>query len=180
MENHCLDHRVHASAIREAKESDLPIMQDIERSLGDAFRAIGMVRVAEDEPLPIDVLREYQADGRAWVYVDADDRPVAYLIAAVVDGDAHIDQVSVRPDHARRRIGLALMEHMMDWGRAQGCPAATLTTFVEVAWNGPYYERCGFRYLGDEELTPGLRRIRAAEAAHGLDEWPRACMRREL
>jgi len=41
------------------------------------------------------------------------------------------------------------------------------------------------RVAGDEalpadELTPGLREIRAEEAAHGLDEWPRLAMRRDL
>jgi hypothetical protein len=56
----------------------------------------------------------------------------------------------------------------------------TLTTFAEVPWNAPYYLRCGFRRLGVRELTPGLRAIREREAAHGLDRWPRVCMRRDL
>lgn len=66
------------------------------------------------------------------------------------------------------------------WARGRGATALTLTTFVDVAWNGPYYQRCGFRYLADHEITPGLRAIRAAEAEHGLDRWPRAAMRRDL
>lgn len=59
-------------------------------------------------------------------------------------------------------------------------PALTLTAYTEVPWNGPYYERLGFRYLAAEEETPGLRAIRRHERAHGLDAWPRACMRRDL
>jgi hypothetical protein len=43
-----------------------------------------------------------------------------------------------------------------------------------------YYERLGFRVLADAELTAGLRRKRAEEAAHGLDRWPRMCMLRDL
>jgi GNAT superfamily N-acetyltransferase len=84
----------------------------------------------------------------------------------------------VHPDHARRRLGRALLDRLIEWAERQRLPAVTLTTYTEVPWNGPYYERCGFRYLTDAELTPGLRAIRAAEAAHGLDRWPRACMRR--
>ncbi|NEE42221.1 GNAT family N-acetyltransferase, partial [Streptomyces sp. SID7982] len=38
----------------------------------------------------------------------------------------------------------------------------------------------GFRVLAEGELTDGLRAIRAEEAQHGLDRWPRVCMRREL
>jgi GNAT superfamily N-acetyltransferase len=105
---------------------------------------------------------------------------VAYLIGELIDGSAHVEQVSVHPAAAGRGIGRALIDELAEWGHAQGAEAITLTTFVEVAWNGPYYERCGFRYLADDELTPGLVAIRSAEAAHGLDRWPRAAMRREL
>ena len=54
------------------------------------------------------------------------------------------------------------------------------TTFAKVPWHAPYYLRCGFRLLSNSELTPGLRAIREREAAHGLDRWPRVCMRRDL
>jgi GNAT superfamily N-acetyltransferase len=126
------------------------------------------------------VLRGFQQDGRAWVYVDGADRPVAYLIASVVDDCAHVEQVSVHPDHARKRIGRALIDHLAGWARSRGASALTLTTFTEVAWNGPYYERLGFRRLSDAELSTGLRELRRAEAARGLDRWPRACLRRPL
>ena len=166
--------------IRPAAERDLPALQDIERSAGRWFADIGMAFVAEDEPPTIETLTEFVHAGRAWVCADGDDHPVAYLLAEVVDGNAHLEQVSVHADQARRGLGRALLDHMIDWARARRLPAITLTTYTEVPWNGPYYERCGFRYLTDAELTPGLRKIRAAEAAHGLDRWPRACMRREL
>lgn len=165
--------------IREAREADLLRLQEIERAAGRVFADIGMQAIADDEPLPLEMLRGYQQDGRAWVYVDGE-VPAAYLIADVVDGNAHVEQVSVDPAYARRGIGRALLEHAAEWARGRGAVALTLTTFTEVEWNGPYYERCGFRVLADDELTPGLIAIRQAEAAHGLDRWPRACMRREL
>lgn len=165
--------------IRPARQDDPAALQDIERAAGKGFADLGMAFVAEDEPATVETLLSYVREGRAWVATE-DDRPVAYLIAEVVDGNAHLEQVSVHPSHARRGIGRALMDHMIEWARGRGLPAVTLTTYTEVPWNGPYYERCGFRYLTDAELTPGLLAIRAAEAAHGLDRWPRACMRRDL
>lgn len=165
--------------IRLAGEADLPVLREVERDAGRSFAALGMDLVAEDEPPPVAVLREFLAAGRAWVEV-VGDVPVAYLIADVVDGCAHVEQVTVHPDHAGQRIGFGLIENLAAWARERGLPALTLTTFTGVPWNGPYYLRCGFRYLADDELTPGLREIRAAEAAAGLDSWPRACMRREL
>ncbi|BBC32384.1 hypothetical protein SGFS_036780 [Streptomyces graminofaciens] len=166
--------------IRLARAAELPILQDIERAAGEVFADIGMLAVAEDAPPSLEVLGGFERDGRAWVWADDGDLPVAYLIAELVDGNGHVEQVSVHPDHAGKRIGKALIEHAEDWARAQGAPALTLTTFTEVVWNGPYYEKLGFRLLPESEWTPGLREIRAAEAAHGLDRWPRACMRKPL
>uniref|UniRef100_UPI002453D529 GNAT family N-acetyltransferase n=1 Tax=Nocardia abscessus TaxID=120957 RepID=UPI002453D529 len=84
------------------------------------------------------------------------------------------------PDLGGPRIGKRLIDRAARWAVTAGLPAMTLTTFTDVAWNGPYYQRLGFRYLSAEEETQGLVELRAAERAHGLDRWPRACMRAEL
>jgi GNAT superfamily N-acetyltransferase len=169
-----------AVRIRAAREAELPLLRDIERAAGAAFRDIGMGAVADDEPPPLEVLDGYRRAGRCWVAAGPDGTPAAYLVADIVDGNLHIEQVSVHPRHARRGIGRALLEHAAAYASAGGLPAMTLTTFTEVPWNAPYYLRCGFRTLEEDEMTPGLRAIRVLEAAHGLDRWPRTCMRRDL
>lgn len=166
--------------VRAARESDLAVMQDIERAAGTWFREIGMPEIAEDEPLPLAELARYRRDNRAWVAADDRDIPVAYLIADVVDGCLHVEQVSVHPRAARRKIGRTLLEHAAAHAVACGLPALTLTTFAEVPWNAPYYARLGFRVLGDGELSPGMRAIRDREVAHGLHRWPRVFMRRDV
>ncbi|MEV4145129.1 GNAT family N-acetyltransferase [Amycolatopsis sp. NPDC049691] len=166
--------------IRLARPDDLPALIDVEREAGGLFRAVDMAAIADDDPGSVAELAVYQADGRAWVAVDDDDRPVAYLVAEVVDGHAHVEQVSVRPSHARRGLGRALIETLAEWAVARGLPALTLTTFAAVPWNAPYYERLRFRVLADAEIGAGLRAIRRAEAARGLDAWPRVAMIRPL
>jgi GNAT superfamily N-acetyltransferase len=166
--------------IRAARRADLPILQAIERAAGRRFRDIGMPQIAEDQPLGLDELARYQQAARAWVAVDPADAPVGYLIADLVDGNLHVEQVSVHPRSARRGVGRRLLEHLADHATATGVRALTLTTFAHVPWNAPYYARCGFRTLSDSELTAGLRAIRQREAAHGLDRWPRVCMRLDL
>ncbi|MFG2648503.1 GNAT family N-acetyltransferase [Streptomyces sp. NPDC048436] len=173
--------------IRPATLAELPALQDIERAAGHPFRALGMAEIADDEPPTLDLLEGFRRTGRAWVAVEAgagqaaesDGAPVAYLISEPVDGAEHIEQVSVHPRAAHRRIGQALIEDLARRARAEGRIALTLTTFADVPWNAPYYARIGFRALGAAELGPGLRRIRAHEAAIGLDRWPRVAMRRE-
>lgn len=165
--------------IRFARVDDLQTLPEIERHAGEAFRSLGMDSVADDEPLPTRHLGDYQQAGRAWVAEDAG-QVVGYLLLDLVAEAAHIEQVSVEPSHARRRIGSQLIEAAADWARHHGLRAMTLTSFALVPWNAPHYTRLGFVVLPDADQSPELREIRRVEAARGLDAWPRVAMRRQL
>jgi GNAT superfamily N-acetyltransferase len=162
--------------IRAARVEDGPVLQEIERRAGERFRDAGLDAVADDGPAPLGVLAAYAAAGRAWVAVDAGSHPVGYVLVDEVDGNAHVEQVSVVPDHQGRGVGRALVDHVRAWAVATGMPAVTLTTFTDVAWNAPLYRHLGFRVLADHEIGPGLRRRFEAEAASGLDPALRVCM----
>jgi GNAT superfamily N-acetyltransferase len=166
--------------IRAARAGDLATLVEIERAAGEAFRPLGMDAVADDDPGSVEELIPSAVGGRAFVAVDGDDHAVGYILVDAVDGTAHIEQVSVHPRCAGRGIGRALIERAATWAGAHDLHALTLTTYVEVPWNGPYYERLGFRYLAGDEETPALRAIRERERASGLDAWPRACMSRRV
>lgn len=88
--------------IREAGPDDAPVLQAVELASARAFAGLDMHEVADDEPMTAEELLDFQRDGRAWVAVDDADRPFAFLVFGVVDGCAHIAQVSVHPDRARR------------------------------------------------------------------------------
>jgi GNAT superfamily N-acetyltransferase len=152
----------------------------MDREAGQIFRDIEMPLVAEFEPRTLTELTAAQRDGLLWVAADEDDVPASFVMTVLLDGCLHVEQLSTAPASARQGLGRALLDHAADRARADGLPALTLTTFADVAWNRPYYERCGFRVLRDDEITPGLRAVRAHETAFGLDRWPRVCMRRDL
>lgn len=139
-----------------------------------------MTAVADDEPPSITDLAAFQENGRAWVVTDDADRPVAYLLIDVVDGNAHVEQVSVHPDHARQGLGKTLLDTAAAWAARRGLAALTLTTYSDVAWNAPYYERLGFHVMTEAQISDGLRRICAHEEARGLARWPRVTMRRPV
>lgn len=155
-------------------------MRGIERAAGAAFGDLGMTAIANDEPPSIAELTLFQERARAWVATDTADHPVAYLLVSLVDGNAHVDQVSVHPAHARRGLGRTLLDTVACWARARGVPAIALTTFVDVPWNAPYYERLGFRILREDEIGEGLRQVQEHERSMGLAAWPRATMRRSV
>jgi GNAT superfamily N-acetyltransferase len=167
--------------IRPAVTSDFARLQAIEVAAGAMFRPLGMDLVGDDDPFTLDELGTYADAGHAWVAVPTGaDQPVGYLLLDVVDGAAHVEQVTVHPDGARRGIGRGLVEHVAAWAADAGFTAMTLTTFLQVPWNGTYYERLGFRHLAPDDEGPELRRVRDHERAHGLDAWPRGSMRRDL
>jgi hypothetical protein len=72
-----------------------------------------------------------------------------------------------------------LVGSVCDWSRSHGFDAVTLTTFRDVPWNGPFYEKLGFRPLTD--LSRGLAAVRQHERAIGDDDFgPRIAMRMDL
>jgi len=166
--------------LREARPWDLPGLRELERAAGAPFRGLGMAAVADDEPPSVTELSAFQTDGRAWVCTDTDDVPVAYLLVDVVDDEAHIEQVSVHPNHARQRLGQRLIDHVETWARARGLASLILTTYRDVPWNGPYYARLGFHEIEEPAIGPGLGELRRKEADRGLDRWPRVAMRRGI
>lgn len=166
--------------IRAARADDGPRLRDIERLAGARFRDIGMPGVADDEPASTETLAGYAQHGRSWVAVAAADVPVGYVLVDVVDGCAHVEQVSVHPDHQGGGVGRALVERVGAWAAERGLAAVTLTTFRHVSWNAPLYRHLGFGDLAEDEIGPELRAVRDHETALGLDPAQRVCMRLDL
>jgi GNAT superfamily N-acetyltransferase len=165
-----------AVVVRPPAISELPALRTIERLAGERFRDVGLPDVADDEPPSLGVLTRYTEHGRCWVAVDDAGSPIGYVLVDAVDGNAHVEQVSVHPDHQGSGVGRTLMERVFGWATEAGMPGVTLTTFSDVPWNAPLYRHLGFRVLRDDELGPGLRAIRDQETGHGLDPARRVCM----
>jgi GNAT superfamily N-acetyltransferase len=166
--------------IRPAVRDDLRILRDIEWAAGQRYRDYGLDHVADNEPPPVEVLATYADDGRAWVAVDPSGQAIGYILVEIIDGGGHIEQVSVAPVHQGQGIGRALIEQVAGWAGSMRLSALTLTTFGHIPWNRPLYEHLGFRVLSQNEISPGVQRVRDAEADHGLDPNLRVVMRLDL
>ena len=169
-----------APPIRPPRRDELEALVAIEREAGALFTTVGMPEIAYDDPGTVPELEPFRAGGHAWVAVDGANRPVAYLISVVVDGCAHVEQVSVAPAHARRGLGAALIDHLAAVAATEGRPAVTLTTFRDVPWNAPYYERLGFRVIAPADQGPELAALVAEEAERIPGDAPRVAMGRAV
>ena len=166
--------------VRAPLPDELPLLQAIGVAAGRRFAEVGMDDVAADPPLALADLERWRKAGRAWVTTDRDGHPVGFVVVDLVDEAAHVEEISVLPDLGGRGHGMALLRHVEKWARAKGFPAVTLTTFAEVPWNRPWYERRGYRVLAEDEWTPGLVARRDEESAHGLDPGQRVVMAKAL
>jgi GNAT superfamily N-acetyltransferase len=166
--------------VRATRYGDIPELHAIEWAAGQRFREFGLAHVADDEPDSVEQMTAYVDRGRSWVATDRDDRPVGYVLVDDLDGSAHIEQVSVLPDHQGRGHGRALCDRVVVWARETGRPAVTLTTYDHISWNRPLYEHLGFRVLGSAEMGAELQGRRAEEAEHGLDPEQRVAMRLDV
>ena len=170
------------SPVRLAVEGDIDAIRAVGAASGELFRTVDdprVARCADDPPIEADDLHAYIAVGRAFV-VEDDGAVAGFAVVDLVDECAHLEEIAVHPDSGGRGLGSSLLDAVARWAREQGREAVTLTTFREVPWNAPFYERRGYRVLGEGEITPGLEHRVADEAAHGLDPDIRAVMRLDL
>jgi GNAT superfamily N-acetyltransferase len=164
--------------IRAARTDELERLREIELDAGGAFAEIGMREIATDEPLQASELLEFIAAGRAWVAAAANDAPVGYLLTAIVDGDSHIEQVSVVRASRGQRIGASLINHVSANAAREHRRWVTLTTFRDVLWNAPYYRRLGFAPIRPRDQGRELSDLIQGAAARIPGSYPRIAMRR--
>lgn len=166
--------------IRLARQDELPKLQVIEKAAAQRFRDTDQSWIVADDGMDLEQLEHWLRHGKVWVAVDSADEPVGFAIAHPIDGTAYLHELDVHPQHSRRGLGARLIDEVAMWARNCGYSAVTLATFAEIPWNAPYYRRLGFRALREQELGPGLRQVRADEAASGLDLDTRICMIRPV
>jgi GNAT superfamily N-acetyltransferase len=145
-------------AVRVASAADLQEVPGVEAAADELFRARGVL------DLPPAASAAERA--RAWRVLVAG-RPVqGFAVLERVDGDVHVEQLSVHPSAMRRGVGAALLSASVDQTRGAGARRVTLLTYADVPWNAPWYARHGWRVTDD--LGPELRSLADHEVELGL------------
>lgn len=130
------------SHVRPASESDLDRLAAIEAAADGLFEPLfgttgwgappsGRTRI--DEP------------GFVLVVAEEDEgAPVGFVHVIEHDDSAHIEQLSVLPEHTRRGHGRALLDAAIDEAAEHGARVVTLRTYADVPWNAAFYASAGF------------------------------------
>ena len=172
-----MSERVH---IRTASPTEIPIMQALEL---DAARLYGTLADYEFcTQLPPRSQAEHlrvQENGAAWL-AGLDGEVVGFLLALPVDGRAHVLEAATEYRAQGKGIGRRLFAAFHAWAADIGYSEATLTTYRDVPWNAPFYERIGYQIITVDTRRPELMAIRAEEAATGFERAPRVAMEKPL
>jgi GNAT superfamily N-acetyltransferase len=161
-----------AVVVRAALPADLASLRDVEEAADRLFAGLmdisawgsapcGEERAAE----PGFLLVAADTGGRADTGGVAD-AVLGFAHVLDLDGHAHLEQLAVRPERTRQRIGAALLEEACRYAGEQGFDEVTLRTFADVPWNAPFYARHGFAVLEPEPAW--MAPLRATEERIGL------------
>ena len=131
-------------SIRRARPDELAALPAIEQAAAEQFRATAFAGMAD---AALSSVALDPAHDHVWVAVSETECPVGFAIAHLHDDEAHLHELDVHPDHARRGLGTGLIRAVADWARDQGATAVTLSTFRDIPWNAPFYARLGFAPL---------------------------------
>jgi GNAT superfamily N-acetyltransferase len=166
-----------AIIIRPAVNTDAPFLPAIERSAGEAFRAIDdLAWIADADDLPVERYAALIAGGATWVALDDAGAIAGFVCGEVFGDELHIWEMAVRHDRQRAGLGKRLLDTATSWAATQGLHRVTLTTFRTIGWNEPFYRRAGFRTLADEQLSTRLAETLRAEVANGMPGERRCAM----
>ncbi|WP_415768888.1 GNAT family N-acetyltransferase [Pseudomonas sp. LB3P38] len=106
--------------------------------------------------------------------------PKGFVSAVEVDNELHIQELSVRQHFQGRGAGRKLLLTAVAHARDRALYGLTLTTFRDLPWNEPFYQRMGFETLSPAQLDLRLATVLSDEVAHGLPGESRCAMRLSL
>ena len=148
--------------LRLACPADLSSVQGIEDAADQVFAAVMDISTWGGS-----ATGQERVDEPGFLFVAAEtDEVVGFAHVLDLDGRAHLEQIAVRPDRARRGIGSALLDRVCRYAAEQGFAQVTLRTFADVVWNAPFYARHGFVVLQPE--PEWMAPLRESEERVGL------------
>jgi GNAT superfamily N-acetyltransferase len=168
-------HSTLAAEIGLAESGEVAGLPEIERRACDMFLAIPATAGLPSYLTPLTSFEVAQRAGLLWV-ARANASPVGFALVEPLGDGLHLEELDVLPEHGRKGIGRALLREVCRYAGGRRS-TLTLCTFRDVPWNAPFYERCGFRTLREDELWPALSARFQEETARGLGAHLRVAMK---
>jgi GNAT superfamily N-acetyltransferase len=167
--------------VRRAALADAVALPAIERSAAQLFRLDPSLAWLADAEVPA-AARHLLAIEQAyvWVAANSDGQLTGFVRAVAIDQHLHIEELSVSQAFQGQGMGRALVAAVIEQARAMQLNSVTLTTFRDLPWNAPFYQRLGFVALANVQADRHLRDALQAEVRYGFPAERRCAMRLPL
>ncbi|CAI0997815.1 GNAT family N-acetyltransferase [Serratia grimesii] len=163
--------------IRLAQQPDITQMIAVERSAAQLFlQHPAWCFIAEEPGMSPQQHADFIQRQHTWLMESAAGEVVGFIAVIPQPQDWHIAELSVAANWQRQGIGRRLLAEVAAQAALQGAQRLTLTTFIDVPWNAPYYQRLGFKPIAVEQLSATLRHQLAEDSAHGFAADSRCAM----
>jgi GNAT superfamily N-acetyltransferase len=163
--------------IRPACLADAQHLPALERDAAQAFASIPeLAWLAGGDVLPLAEHTASLAAQACWVAASAAGPLVGFVTAHPYGQDLHIQEMSVTRAAQGQGLCRRLLHAVCTAAQKRGLQRVTLTTFVNVPWNAPFYASAGFCHVPDAALDARLASILADEHATGLAAISRCAM----
>ena len=130
-------------AIRLAKPVELEVLPVIEIKAATLISDNDLPPHLKNTPTSIESFQLACSESRLWV-AEKDSTVVGFLLASFHNPYFHIDEIDVDPEYGRQGIGREMMTVVLTQAKDLGYEQASLTTFVHIPWNAPFYQSLGF------------------------------------
>lgn len=180
-------------------------IKEIELKSAVRFKGTGLIDDLLDHHFEQGLLKELIGDGQVWVaepiflaepadpagptdpayqsgsyQSPTPQGPVGFAIATILGPVAYLEEVDVLPNHGRRGLGRRLVATVAEWARGRNFPHLTLSTFLSIPWNAPFYSTMGFEKLPKNQWSKEIEEIYMLEQKLGLPVEERTFMRLQL
>ncbi len=163
--------------LRRAPQSDAAALPAIERSAAELFRTDPTLAwLADTDVASVAQHRQAIDNAHVWVAENASAQLAGFIRALDFDNLLHIEELSVSRAFQGQGVGRQLVLAAIEYARHQPMRAVTLTTFRDVPWNAPFYQRMGFVEAAQNELEAHLTEALQKEIEHGFAAERRCAM----
>lgn len=167
--------------LRSATESDISLLQAIERSASLLFIDSPYPELSRGNVVSAEVYRRHMEQDHMILiafacHQDGYVEPTGFVFTAPLGDGLHLHELSVHYDHQRCGIGSLLLDAVLVHARAQQYRHVSLTTYRSIAWNGPFYRKHGFCEAAHADMTSDLQAILSREISKGANAQDRCVM----
>jgi len=162
-------------SIEQAKGTDIAELANIELKAAALYPKGRIPQAYCEQTLPLSILRKAQQEKLLYC---------AYLNSNIVGfaschkysdtknnitkHNLHLDEIAVLPKFGNQGIGSQLMEAILFQCQTLKFNGMSLTTFCDLPWNAPFYQKFGFNALKESNMPKHVLNIVMEEQFIGL------------